>query len=116
MASDQNSDLLVKEHLVELLQGGFAPTGILLREFAYDKAGIILSGLHFSAWILLGHMKARQHTLLQFMKDPANNPEIWPDAHWPENHTPQSEQEWHAAISAFEQELADMIQIVQDPG
>jgi hypothetical protein len=116
MASEQNSDQLLRDQLVELLQGGFAPNVILLREFHYDKAGIILSGLHFSAWILLGHMKARQSTLLNFMKDPANNPDIWPDAHWPENQEPQSQQEWDAAISEFEQDLMAMIRLVQDPG
>jgi hypothetical protein len=112
---DLNSDRLVREQLVELLQGGFAPNVILLREFHFDKAGIILSGLHFSAWILLGHMQARQKTLLRFMQDPARNPEIWPGAHWPENHVPQSPQEWEAAISAFEQDLAAMIHLVEDP-
>ncbi|WP_114780646.1 DinB family protein [Botryobacter ruber] len=111
----QNTDALVREQLVELLKGGFAPTVILLREFQFEKAGYVLDGLHFSAWVLLGHMRARQQTLLQFMKDPENNPDIWPDAHWPENHTPQSDQEWQQAISQFEQELEEMIQLVQHP-
>ena len=75
----------------------------------------MLDGLHFSAWVLLGHMQARQRTLLNFMKDPNNNGEIWPDAHWPENYTPQNEQEWHSAIDAFEQELQEMIELVNNP-
>lgn len=115
MTSTPDTDTLVRTQLVELLQGGFAPNVILLREFHFEKAGVLLDGLHFSAWILLGHMQARQRTLLNFMKDPERNPEIWPDAHWPENHVPQTEQEWNQAIDSFESELSEMIAVVQNP-
>ena len=115
MSSTPSTDTLLREQLAELLQGGFAPNVILLREFHYEKAGIMLKGLHFSAWVLLGHMQARQQTLLNFMKAPEQHPEIWPDAHWPQNHTPQSEQEWNQAIDRFERELAEMIAVVRDP-
>jgi hypothetical protein len=115
MAFDKITGELVREQLAELLQGGFAPVIPMLREFDYQKAGIVLDGLHFSAWILLGHMKARQAKLLYFMKDPETTAEIWPDAHWPENHLPASDQEWQEAISGFEQDLDDMIKIVKDP-
>lgn len=113
MTSDQNLERLVREQLVELLIGGFAPNVILLREFEYKKAGIMLDGLHFSAWVLLGHIQARQRMLLNFMKDPDQNKDVWPDAHWPENHVPQSEQEWSKAIDVFENELEEMLQLVK---
>ncbi|MCX2738984.1 hypothetical protein [Pontibacter anaerobius] len=106
---------LVREQLVEMLEGGFAPNVILLREFDFKKAGIILDGLHFSAWILLGHIRARQQTLLQFMKHPEQDIDVWPDAHWPENHQPASEQEWNEAIDAYAQELEEVIVLVKAP-
>lgn len=115
MTFDQNTDHLVREQLTELLRGGFAPVVILLREFHYDKTGMVLDGLHFSAWSLLGHMHNRQITLLSFMKDPANNLQVWPEARWPENHVPESEQAWHEAINRFENDLEEMIHIVNDP-
>ncbi|WP_187264800.1 hypothetical protein [Pontibacter beigongshangensis] len=120
MTSHTNPDTLLRTHLVELLTGGFAPNVILLREFQFEKAAVMLNGLHFSAWVLLGHMRARQQTLLRFMQDPQQNQEVWLDAHWldahwPENHQPASEQEWQQAIDAFEKELQEMILIVQDP-
>ncbi|GAA4431123.1 hypothetical protein GCM10023188_18380 [Pontibacter saemangeumensis] len=115
MTSNLSTDTLLRKQLAELLHGGFAPNVILLREFHHDKAGILLDGLHFSAWVLLGHMQARQQTLLQFMKSPEQHPAIWPEAHWPQNHTPQSEQEWNQAIDRFEYELNEMIALVLDP-
>jgi len=115
MTDNQNITGLVREQLLELLKGGFAPNVILLREFDYAKAGIVLDGLHFSAWILLGHMRARQRTLLNFMQDPINNPVIWPDAHWPENYEPESDQAWQQAINEFKSELEEMLEIINNP-
>ncbi|WP_373057497.1 hypothetical protein [Zunongwangia sp. H14] len=106
---------LVRQQISELLEGGFAPNVILLREFSYDKCAVILNGLHFSAWILLGHIKARQEALLQFMKDPGNNPNVWPDAHWPENHQPKSRKEWENAIAEYEKELKEVKAIIDNP-
>lgn len=114
MALDIHTDKLIREQLVELLEGGFAPNVTLLREFDYKKVGVILDGLHFSAWILLGHIRARHLILLHFMKDPEKYPDVWPDAHWPENHTTCSNQEWTEAIDQYEHELNEMIAIVKD--
>ena len=113
-AATQSTGTLIREQLAELLRGGFAPNVILLREFDHTKAGIILDGLHFSAWILLGHIRARHQTLLSFMKAPQQHPNVWPDAHWPENHEPQSEQEWNEAIDQYERELDEMIALVEN--
>lgn len=115
MQTTATTDVLLREQLTELLEGGFAPNVILLREFDYQKAGVILDGLHFSAWILLGHIRARQKTLLEFMQQPDRDIAVWPDAHWPENHCPASSEEWNAAIDAYEQELQEMIALVQHP-
>jgi hypothetical protein len=109
------ADYPLRAYLSELLQGGFAPNVILWREFHYDKAGIVLDGLHFSAWILLGHVAARQGALLRFMQDPLNHPQVWEDAYWPENPVPASEPAWQEAINHFEAELNEMIRIVQNP-
>lgn len=115
MTFDQNENGLVREQLAELLKGGFAPVVTLLREFHYDKTGIVLDGLHFSAYSLLGHMHHRQSTLLKFMKDPEDNLQVWPEAYWPKDHVPDNEQAWHNAIGNFENDLEAMIQIVKNP-
>ncbi len=111
----QTEDIL-KDQIVELLQGGFAPVVILLREYHYEKTGIVLDGLPFSAWSLLEHMRHRQNILLGFMKDPENNQDVWPPAYWPDNPVPESQEAWNEAINSFESDLREMIRIVQDPG
>jgi hypothetical protein len=104
----------VREELTELLKGGFAPLVILLREFHYDKAGIVLPGLPFSAWSLLKHMTHRQTILLEFMREPQKYPDVWPDAYWPPSPLPESEFEWVNVIHLFEKDLEEMINIVND--
>lgn len=106
---------LSREQLEEFLRGGFAPSAVLLREFDHNKAAIILDGLHFSAWVLLGHMRARQQALLNFMRQPEGYPEVWAEAFWPENHQPASREEWLSAVAEFVEELEEVIRIVKDP-
>ena len=111
----KETDTILREQFVELLKGGFAPVVILLREFHFNKAGIALNGLPFSAWSLLEHMRHRQKILLQFMKEPENHPDVWPEAHWPQNPVPENEEAWKESINSFEQDLEEIIRIVKDP-
>lgn len=101
-----------KTLLIEFLKGGFAPNVILLREFHFEKTGIIPDGLHFSAWILLGHLHSRHRDYLEFMKKPDSNPDLWPDAYWPENYQPEMQEEWNEAVDAYEKDLQEMIEII----
>lgn len=109
------TEQIYRGQLEEFLRGGFAPSVILLREFDHRKAGIILEGLHFSAWILLGHVQARQLALLRFMRSPEVNQEVWDDAYWPENYQPERQEEWFAAIDKFAGELQEIIEVIRDP-
>ena len=88
---------------------------ILLREFHFDKTGIVMPGLHFSAFSLLGHMRKRQQRLLSFIKDPQSSPDVWEDAYWPQQFKPKNKEEWQEEINQFEQELEQVIALVQDP-
>lgn len=112
---DNDTTHLMRSQVAEFLEGGFAPVVILLREFHYDKAGIVLDGLHFSAWSLLGHMHRRQEDLLHFIKDTSGHPELWRQPYWPDQHQPENEQAWNTAIDRFEDNLKEMIRIVKAP-
>ncbi len=105
----------LQSQLAEMLRGGFAPVVVLLREFNYQKSGVVVEDLPFSVWSLLEHMRHRQKKLLAFIKDPENNLDLWPKAYWPENPVPENEQEWLNAIDSFEQDLEEMIKIVENP-
>lgn len=103
-----------KFQLEELLRGGFAPNVVLLREFNYKKVGIILDGLHSSAWMLLGHIRWRHNIFLEFIKSPNDDIELWPEPYWPENYQSETEGEWFKEIDKYQSELEEMITIVMD--
>lgn len=103
-----------KFKLEALLRGGFAPNVILLREFDYNKTGIILDGLHFSAWMLLGHIRWRHNIFLEFLKSPKDPIDLWPGTYWPENYQPKSQEEWFSEIEKYESEREEMITILMD--
>src|SRR5690606_39704526 len=115
MKGDQNADNLLRAQLTELLIGGFAPVITLLREFHFEKAGILLEGLPFSAYSLLEHMRHRQHVLLKFMRNPADQLNVWPDAYWPESVEPENRQGWEDAIEAVEKDLEEIIESGDHP-
>lgn len=104
-----------RKDLAELLTGGFAPTVILLREFHFDKTGVVLEGLPYSVWCLLEHMHRRQALFLDFMRNPGRVQNLWPDAYWPDSSSPGSEVAWSEAVSGFERDLREIITIVENP-
>lgn len=69
----------------------------------------------FSAWILLGHIRERHRVFLEFMKNPDQISETWPAAFWPENYQPKTEEEWDQAITAYEIDLQEMIDLIANP-
>lgn len=115
MENDIHYDDVVRGSLKELLIGGFAPVVILLKEFHFDKTGIVLDGLHFSVWSLLRHMHERQQLLLNFMKNPDNHQDLWPEPYWPQDFVPENEQVWKESIARFESDLNAMINIIDNP-
>ena len=60
-------------------------------------------------------MRERQRVLLNFIKDPENISEVWEDAHRPENHQPESREEWLHAIEGFSEELEEVIMLIKQP-
>ena len=108
------NDISLRDFLLELLKGGFAPVVILLKEFHFDKSGVVLDGLHFSAWSLLRHMIHRQKIFLAFMQNPEKDINIWPEAYWPQDFEPKTEHEWNQTIEVFETDLETIIRLVKD--
>ncbi|HET8885760.1 MAG TPA: hypothetical protein VFM70_05335 [Salinimicrobium sp.] len=113
--NNSGAENFLRAQLIELLKGGFAPNVLLLKEFDYKKSGIILDGLHFSAWTLLGHIRTRQKALSDFILDPENHNEIWEEAYWPQNYQPSTKAEWEKEIGKYEIELQEVIKVIENP-
>ncbi|MFW6088113.1 MAG: DinB family protein [Gemmatimonadota bacterium] len=110
------SDDVLRAKLSGLLRGGDAarPTTDILRAFPYDRAGVVLDGLPYSAWSLVEHLRISQEDIVEFSRGPGHESPAWPDEYWPESTVPESEAVWNASIEAFESDLQAMIELVED--
>lgn len=106
----------LRRRLTDLLRGGDAarPTLELIREYPYEKAGIVPGDLPYSAWSLVEHLRISQVDIVEFSRGPGHASPEWPDEYWPESRRPQSESAWNEAIDGFEEGLEAMIALVLD--
>lgn len=110
------SDDLLRAKLADLLRGGDAarPAPDIIRDFPYDKAGVVLEGLPYSAWSLVEHLRVSQDDIVEFSRGPGHESPAWPDEYWPESTSPGSEAAWNDSIDAFEAGLEAMVELVLD--
>jgi len=111
-----HSDAL-REHLVELLEGGHAHASFeqAVRGFPAGRAGERPKGAPHSAWELLEHIRIAQNDILRFSQSGEYKSPDWPEGYWPSSPAPEREEQWHASITAFQNDLAEFLRMVNDP-
>jgi hypothetical protein len=108
----------LRQHLVELLEGGHAHVN-------FDKAikgipaalrGRAPRALPYSPWQLLEHLRIAQSDILEFSRDPAHQSPKWPEGYWPAaaNARP-SESAWRKSVADFRRDLKAMQALVANP-
>lgn len=108
----------LRHKLAELLRGGESarPALEIMREFPYDKTGIVIEGLPWSAWAQVVHLRISQDDILGFSRDPDHVSPPWPEEHWPKSQAPNSSAAWNLEIERFALGLDEMACLVMDPG
>jgi len=110
-------DMIVREHLLELLRGGQA-------HLDFDKAtaampielcGMKPTGLPFTAWRLVEHMRIAQWDILRFSSDPTHISPEFPAGYWPLTDAPPDLAAWNQSLAAFRSDLKAMMDLVADP-
>ena len=106
-------DKSLREHLLYLLRGGGA-------HLDFDKAiaglpaelrGAKPSGIPFSAWGLLEHMRIAQWDILEFSRDPKHVSPSWPEGYWPPSDAPPDPEAWDRSVAAFRADRKAMEQL-----
>lgn len=112
-----NEDSL-REHLIELLQGGSAhqPTEMLLRDFPMALAAAKLPAYPHTPWQLLEHIRIAQWDILEFSRDSSHVSPKFPEGYWPESDAPQDAAAWVGSVDAVCRDLRSMIDLVEDKG
>jgi len=107
----------LRQHLGELLSGGNAHldwksafTGIPPK-----LRGVRPSGLPYSIWELLEHMRIAQLDILEFSRNPKHASPDWPAGYWPKTQAPPNTAAWNKSLKFFARDLAAMKKIVSNP-
>ena len=73
------------------------------------------SGLPYSAWQLVEHLRLTQHDILEFCRNPEYRELDWPADYWPISPGPPSSRAWDESIEAFRRDREALRQLAADP-
>jgi hypothetical protein len=112
-----NPDILLRQHLVELLQGGSAHTRFddVIKQVPAKLYGAKAAGLPHSPWMLLEHLRIAQWDILEFSRNRKYKSPAWPQGYWPKAATPSSPAAWAQCVKNFRKDLKAMRTLVSNP-
>jgi len=115
--SAKDSDRLLREHLVYLLNGGGAHIDFegAIARFPVSLRGVRPKGVSHSAWELIEHMRIAQWDILEFSRNSRHVSPAWPEGYWPSTETPPNASAWNKSLRAFRADLNAMVALVKKP-
>jgi hypothetical protein len=72
------------------------------------------SGLPYSPWQLLEHLRLAQKDILDFCIDSGYEERKWPDDYWPKTPGPPSEGAWEKSVDGFRKDLKMLQDLADD--
>ena len=112
-----DNDLSLRKHLLELLRGGSAHTKPqqVLTGWPARLRGVRLSGLPYTPWQLLEHLRIAQWDILEFSRNAGHVSPDFPDGYWPDTAAPPTQAAWGNSVRQFQSDLKEMEKLVEDP-
>jgi len=99
----------LRNQLLALLKGGQAHTTFdqAASDLPFDLQGKTPSGLPYSPWELLEHLRITLHDILTFSDnaDGKYQPLEWPKEYWPASTSPPDESAWQKTVNAYSSDL-----------
>ena len=114
MKSAQDHSL--RQHLLELLQGGSAHTRFddVVKQVPAKLYGAKAAGLPHSPWMLLEHLRIAQLDILEFSRNAKYRSPNWPEGYWPKGKAPASTGAWAQSVKDFRKDLKAMQALVSN--
>jgi hypothetical protein len=108
------NDKPVREHLLNLLEGGHAHVTFKAAVKGIPAAlrGKRPKGVEHSPWEILEHMRIAQRDILEFSIDAKHVSPEWPSGYWPKTKTPPNDKAWTKSVRAFTADLESMRKLV----
>ncbi|HEV8432583.1 MAG TPA: DinB family protein [Thermoanaerobaculia bacterium] len=110
------SDSDLREHLVELLDGGHAHIRFddAVKDFPRELRGVRPDGCPHSAWELLEHLRIAQWDILEFSRDANHVSPDFPSGYWPAGVAPPDDAAWDASVAKFRRDLHALEDVARD--
>lgn len=111
------SDQAVREHIVDLLQGGGAHLSFedAFAELPEELRGACTVGSNHTPWRLLEHLRICQWDILEFCRNANHVSPSFPDGYWPKEDAPPTYESWEQSVQQFRSDLQAMIELVKEP-
>jgi uncharacterized damage-inducible protein DinB len=109
-------DSQLRKQLVEMLEGGHAHADFdsIMQGFPAELRGRSVSGVPYTAWQLLEHLRISQWDILEFSRSAKHISPEWPKGYWPSETSPRDEKAWEHSVQQFKRELKEMKELVED--
>jgi hypothetical protein len=111
------SDAALREHVIKLLDWQDAHAGFekAVANISPKDRGRRPTGVPYSPWQILEHLRLAQHDILDFCVNPKYKELDWPDDYWPESAAPASEKAWDDSIGQFKKDRKALQKLAADP-
>ncbi|HMI31836.1 MAG TPA: DinB family protein [Candidatus Limnocylindrales bacterium] len=81
---------------------------------APERRGSEPTGIPFSPWQLLEHLRLTQHDILDFCRNAGYVERKWPEDYWPPSPVPPTSSAWEESIAAFRRDRDALEKLAAD--
>ena len=108
-----DNKILIDE-VVHLLQCGNAHADLetALAGLPKELRGKTPDKLPYSIWQLVEHIRIAQWDMLQFCKSGSHQSPKWPDAYWPREADPGTDEAWERSVMQINEDLEEFVNLV----
>jgi hypothetical protein len=113
---NMDRDQALRDHLDRLLDWRDAHTDFdaAVDGIPESHRGRQPTGLPYSPWQLVEHLRITQHDILDFCRNPAYVELDWPGDYWPAAPGPPSDRAWDESLRGFREDLARLKALAEE--
>ena len=109
-----NNDDTIRKHLLTSLQGRSAHLSFeqTIKDFPDNYYNKKISGIQYSCWDLLEHLRIAQWDILDFIMNPEYQSKSWPDNYWPKDKG--DAEKWKNSVKNFLDDRKEIETMLED--
>lgn len=110
-------DRLLRDHLLYQLRGGGAHLHFeeLIAGFPLELVNRKMTGVPYTPWQVLEHLRIAQWDILQFSRDARHQSPSFPEGYWPAADAVADAAKWNESAQAFQADLKAFESLIDDP-